>query len=144
MVNLEERARSRQVGSPVNPSPHPTRVQVSAWPEDIAGPWLPSRRDWKSGAPPVTLLDTGRAARAHGPGRGHGRSAVTSGPEEAGPLHLSGCPWPGGHSRPRGQAERGSEDAEERPEPGRGPWGCAAPLPTGLSWSREERGWGGT
>ena len=110
---------------------------MSAWPEDIAGPWLPSRRDWKSSALPVTLLDTGRAAKADGPGRGHGCSAVTSGPEGAGPLHLSGRPWPSGHSRPRGQAERGSEDAEERPEPGRGPWGCAVPSPTGLSWSRE-------
>ena len=110
---------------------------MSAWPEDIAGPWLPSRRDWKSSALPMTLLDTGRAAKADGPGRGHGCSAVTSGPEGAGPLHLSGRPWPGGHSRPRGQAERDSEDAEERPEPGRGPWGCAVPSPTGLSWSRE-------
>lgn len=122
----------------MNPSPHPTRVQVSAWPEDVAGPCPPVRRDWKPGALPVTLLDAGRAARTDGPGCGHGRSAVTSGPEGAGPLRVSGHCRPGGHCRPRGQAERGSEDVEGRPEPGRGPWGCAVPSPTGLSWSREQ------
>lgn len=122
----------------MNPSPHPTRVQVSAWPEDVAGPCPPVRRDWKPGALPVTLLDACRAARTDGPRCGHGCSAVISGPEGAGPLHVSGHCGPGSHSRPRGQAERGSEDAEGRPEPGRGPWGCAVPSPTGLSWSREQ------